>query len=93
MTDSAPFIEALRVALGSVDGAEGLDDPGKADGVSGLCELLAELFGQGCNLVEAGGPIPVKGLGKLPHPVRRGGKLIQYGRKLFIIKAKKRQIV
>ena len=58
-----------KIAFGSVDGAKGVDDFGKADGISGLSELLAELFGEGCQLVKAGDPMAVKGCGKLPPAV------------------------
>jgi hypothetical protein len=54
-----------------------------------LRELLAELFGERGEVVEALGPVPIKGLGKLADAVGGRGKLLQYGGKLLILKAKK----
>jgi hypothetical protein len=68
--------DRYKVALGSVGGAESFGDAGKADGVSGLRELLPELFGERGEVVEGLGPVPVKGLGKLADAVGGRGKLL-----------------
>jgi hypothetical protein len=51
--------------------------------------LLAEFFGEGCEVIDAVGPVSIKGLGELAGAVSGRGKLLQCGRKLLIVKAKK----
>ncbi len=56
---------ADEVALGAVDGAEGLEDGRKTDRVAFGGELFAQGEGQGGDGVEVGDPVAVEGLGEL----------------------------
>ena len=56
---------ADEVALGAVDGAEGLENGREADGVAFCGELLAQGDGERGNRIEVIDPVPVEGLSEL----------------------------
>jgi len=64
-----PVLTGDQVALGTVDGAESLDNPGPFDAPARLCQLPAQAAREGLDLVEPADPVLKHGLEELASPV------------------------
>ena len=70
-----PVLARNQVALGAVDGAEGLDNPGPGNDPALVGHGFSQLARQGMYLVEGGGPLLKHGLKQLAGPVGGLAKL------------------